>query len=79
MTRNIFTFVERTVKKYNVGQAYTHALAALKDKGYEQVCVNCLRGKDNDLPLTLEEMSNLVEDMMQDTYYYDGWKIQSRN
>lgn len=73
---NIFTHAERTIKKYTVGQAVKHALAVLNAKGYTQVCVNTVSKMSHDAKITLKEMSDLVESMVDDTYFYDGWKHQ---
>lgn len=73
---NIFTHAEQTIKKYTVSQAVKQALAVLKAKGYAQVCVNAVSKMANDTKITLEEMSDLVEEMVKDTYFYDGWKHQ---
>lgn len=76
MARNIFTLKERTVKKYTVAQAYSQAKAVLNARGYPQVCVNKLRGMTNDTAITLEQMSDLVEEIVADTYFYDSWKYE---
>ncbi len=79
MARTIFTFADRTEKKYTIGQAYAHARAVLNAKGYPQVCINKISGADNNTKITLEQMSDLVEEMVQDTYFYDGWKYQGNH
>lgn len=73
MNRSIFTHAERTNKKYTVGQAVAQAQTVLKEKRLSQVCVNAVGGiaYNRNKQITLEEMSNLVEEMVEDTVFYD--------
>ncbi len=68
----IFTHKEKTVKCYTVGDAINQAMMVQRanSKG-EALCVNAVSGKDYSSPITLEKLSELVDDMLSDTHYYD--------
>lgn len=72
MAFSIFTQVERTVKKHTVGFAVKQAQHVLKEKRYPQVCTNAVRGRATSELITTEELSNLVEALVDDTLFYDG-------
>lgn len=72
MAFSIFTQAERTVKKHTVGFAVKQAQHVLKEKRYSELCVNAVRGRAYDQLLTTEEVSKLVEELVDDTLFYDG-------
>jgi hypothetical protein len=68
----IYTFKERTVKNKTVQMAVTAALALLKDKGETQVCTDMVQKRDRDEAITVVEMNDLVEELVNDSLYHSG-------
>ena len=68
-----FTDKERTVKDKTVGQAIESAAAVLKAQyNSTPMCVNAISGKEKSDQITLMELSTLVEQLIDDSLYYNG-------
>jgi hypothetical protein len=71
--RTVFTYEERTVKKYQVHQAVTQALSVLSHKHrVDEVCTDKVRRYNRDEMITMETFSKIVEDLVDDTLYWKG-------
>jgi hypothetical protein len=73
MARNNFKFFyshrERTLKQRTVHNAVENAKKRLEYDGIP-LCTNALRGRNITDPLTIEEVNNLCEELVQDSYHY---------
>lgn len=71
----IFTFHERTVKKYTIAWALSQAEKVIQAKHPEiKTCINAIdRGRDYNELITLEEASKLIEKIVDDSYYHAGY------
>lgn len=70
----IYTYSERTVKKYTVGKAFSTAKLLLKEKhNIQVVCINALKHRSDDEAITLEELNNLCASLVDDTLYHEGY------
>lgn len=67
---SIYTKSERTVKKYTVGEALDSAKRALKSKGIYSVCTNAVYRRDLSEKITLEELNNIKEQIVSDSYFW---------
>jgi hypothetical protein len=68
-----FTHKEKTVKDKTVGMAYGLAKSVVTSKFPDmKICINALRGRSDDQPITTEELSNLVEQIVDDSLFYGG-------
>lgn len=65
---NIYTKSERTVKKYTVGDAVESAKRALKG---ESMCMNAVGNRELSEKITLEELNNIKEQIVSDSYFYN--------
>lgn len=65
--QNIYTKAERTVKKYTVGEAVESAKRALKGI---PMCMNAVGDRDLKEKITLEELNNIRQSIIDDSYYY---------
>lgn len=71
ISTEIYTYSERTIKKFRADDAINFARQLLKDKyGITTICVKALKG-NNFKELTTAELSELVEEMVQDTLYFE--------
>lgn len=61
---SIYTLSERTVKKYTIGQAVDSAKRRL---GTSRICVNAVRARDYKEKITLQELNEIAEEIVQDT------------
>lgn len=70
--KSIYTYSERTEKKYPMSLAISQATAVLKDKNPRLLmCLNALKGNRNFQELmTLEQISDLAERLIDDSFYY---------
>lgn len=65
---NIYTKSERTIKKYTVGEAVASARRALKGV---PLCTNAIKGKALTDKITLEELNNLKDQLVDDSNYWN--------
>lgn len=73
MSHSVFTHSQRTEKNYTVGAAIKQATEVLaKHYNLTGVCVNKVQHVSQDKPITLNEMSDLIEDLVNDTIYHAG-------
>jgi hypothetical protein len=70
---SIFTFSERTVKNKTVSQAVSQATEVLKSKGVNTLCTNKVLKRDYNEKITVQELSNLTDDLICDTLYHEGY------
>lgn len=71
-----YTVKEKTEKKWTIDDVASQALIILKDKyKLEQVCTDMLKNYSESELLTTVRLNELKEDLIDDTLYYDGWKI----
>lgn len=71
-----FTQSEKTVKKYKTSFALAQARDVLRDKyGLTQVCTDTTAKYSKDVLFTTEEVSQVISDLIDDTLYYDSWKV----
>ena len=66
----IFTRSEREDRKYTIGQAVASAKRHLVKKGIRTICVNALRRRPDETPITLVQLNRLAEEMVDDTIYH---------
>lgn len=66
--QNIYTKAERTVKKYTVGEAVESAKRALKGIS---MCMNAVGNRDLKEKITLEELNNIRQSIIDDSHYYN--------
>lgn len=73
-TDSIYTRSERTVQKYTVYQAIESARRRLAEKKWfkGKVCTNAVSGRANSEKITLEELNEIADEIVNDTRYYDG-------
>lgn len=72
---------ERTEKKYTEEDVCASALRVIKElsKGQlTQICVNVLRNDNSLARFTTVELNEWVEKVVDDTLYYDGYKINPK-
>lgn len=68
-----FTPFERTTKKHTLEFATEQALAVLRDKyRLENICVDVIKKFDKTALLTTCEVSQIVENLIDDTLYWAG-------
>ena len=67
MSRIPYTETEKRVKKYTVGTAAKIAETRLKGRG---LCINAISGRSLAEPITLVELNNLVDQMVDDSFYH---------
>lgn len=60
----IYTFSERTVKKYTVEQAVESAKRRLKSNS---ICINSIASRDYKEKITLQELNEIAEQIVMDT------------
>ncbi len=70
---NIFTKSEKTVKKYKLELAVNQARAVLLDKRCKALCTTMIQRKSNDRLYTLVEISEIINDLVHDTLYHEGY------
>lgn len=69
-----YTIAERTVKKYTVGQAVKAAEDVLKAKHrLSKLCVNAVQSRSYTELLTLKELSELTEELVDETLSHEGF------
>lgn len=73
-----YTHSERTVKKYTVNQACESARYRVAKSGLTQICTNSLRGRPGSELITLEELNKIADAIVDETFYYDGYKAKRR-
>jgi hypothetical protein len=74
----IYTNKEKTEKKYTVAQAESAALAIIKDRSngkLTQVCTNATKDYRGGSDITVVKLNELSDQMVNDTFYYDGYKM----
>jgi hypothetical protein len=68
-----YTLKERTLKQHTLTDACAVASAILENKyQYKKLCTDLLKGRNEADLLTTEEMSNLAQELVDDTLYYAG-------
>lgn len=68
-----FTKAEKTISRLPLSFIYTQAKAVLKDRYNEHsMCTNRVSHCGDDWLFTVEEVSRLVEDIVDDTLYHQG-------
>lgn len=67
-----YSYRERTVRQVSVYEAEAAASIYLKEKGYHGLCINATRFWFVDELKTIEEANKYIEQMIDDTIYYDG-------
>lgn len=73
--RHIFTYEDRTVKKYTVRDALKQARMVLTAKNpNSMLCVDKAYRRRDEEQITLEQMSTLVDDLVLDTLYWEFGK-----
>lgn len=65
---NIYTVKERTELNYTVGKAVKLAEYRLKTT---KICVNVIQGMNLSDKITLEQMNQLADQIVEDTDYYN--------
>ncbi len=81
MNVSIFTYKERTVKDKTVAMAVVAAMATVREKTKnpsESLCMDMLKGRSESEVITTEQMSDLVNLLVDDTLYWLGWFDGSR-
>ncbi len=76
----IYTHKERTEKKFTLEQTSSAALAIIKDRSngkLTQVCTNCFKRVNENTLFTMEEMNQYIGQMVDETFYHDGWKMRA--
>ena len=68
----MFTHREKTVKNKTVGDAVAAAKSALKEHGITKYCSNAITFRTLDEKITVQEMSRLVEAIVDDTRFYNN-------
>jgi hypothetical protein len=68
----MFTHREKTVKNKTVADAIAAAKSVLKERGITKYCINAVSRRDTNEQITVEEMSNLVEKIVDDTHFYNN-------
>ena len=70
----IYTRSERTVEKYTVYQAVESARRRLGADFISKhgMCVDVLRGRRDDVKITLEELNKISDGIYLDSLYYAG-------
>lgn len=66
----IYTFSEKTVKKYTVQDAINAADAIVKAKNIRGLCMNAVNRLDRDEKITLVRLNEISEQMIDDSIYY---------
>ena len=75
-----YTQKELTEKKWSINDVCKAALAIIKDKTNGQlfsICVDKLKGIPDNEMFAIERLNKLTEDVIDDTFYYDGYKVRS--
>jgi hypothetical protein len=67
-----YSYRERTVRQISVYEAENAASAYLKEKGYRGLCINATRFWFVDELKTIEEANRYIEQMIDDTMFYDA-------
>lgn len=65
----MYTKRERTERKYPLNKAFENAKAQLPGRS---ICVNAISGRSYAELITLQEVNELAQQMIDDTIYYDG-------
>lgn len=70
--KSIFSLSQRTEKKYPMGLAISQAKSVLQDKNPRlRMCTNAVpRHRDYGRLMTLEEISQITEQLIDDSFYY---------
>ncbi len=63
-----YTYAERTVKKYTVGDAIDDA--AKQYRG--DICLDCIKRRSRDEAITLEERNDIAHNIVNDSTYWAG-------
>lgn len=63
---SIYTRRERTERDWSVGQALAKAQAVCRTK---EICVNAISGRALDEKITLEQLNDLADQLIDDTSY----------
>lgn len=70
---NVFTHRERTEEKYLLADALTQAAMVLKHHyRIPKLCTDKAKGLNLCAFITLEKFSQLVQDLVDDTLYWEG-------
>lgn len=67
---NIYTFSERTVKKYSVGGAVESAKRRLNGL---PICTDAIRSRTLSDRITLQELNEIADAIVEDSIHYDSF------
>lgn len=68
-----YTYKERTLKRHTLSEICHAALGVMKNKhNKDRICTDVLKGKNDDELFTTQEMSDLVQEVVDDTLYHEG-------
>ncbi len=71
---SIYNLSERTVKKYTIYQAYESAKRRLNQTGYKGgICANAISGREDSDRITLKELNEISDKIVDDTLFHSGW------
>ena len=65
-----YTRADRTEKKYTIGHAIENARQVLATHRIHEICVNAVRQRDHSTRLTLVELNELQEQLIDDSKFY---------
>ena len=74
-----YTQKEMTEKKWTTDDVCKVALVIIKEKTngqLTQICTDTLKNVSDTELLTVERLNKLVDGVIADTFYYDGYKIK---
>lgn len=73
MYDSIYTHRERTVANHSVGEAFESAKRRLKEKNFfGPYCCDAINGMTLDQKITLKELNELAEQIVDDSLWYEG-------
>ena len=68
-----YTYRERTVKSKKLSDITAAAMAVLKEKyKIDKLCIDQVKQFDDESTFTIQEMNQLVENLIDDTLYWEG-------